>query len=452
LKKYFGVAIILLFCLSASAVFGQRKLPAKAYLSSAKIDVIEGRPEEAITMLDSLFFNYGPHAEGLALMCQILIDYVSNASTAQAKSPYIEKLVAYSDSLHRYCENEEVDKKNRKECKKLIPDVDTAAVQFWREFYNKGLDQLSSLQDFSNELENAQDSQTIAYYSNAIDAKADSAILNLELAIKIDSTDHRPYLAIGSILEGEKKYDEAIGWFIKSLKYTDDSSTMLLSVAYNYINLEKYCDAILYFEEYNRLNPKDIPNANNLTICYIRCEQDDKARAMYKKMLSVDSVHGGALLGLGSFYRREASELVKQAQQLAMDKKEAEAKSRRDKGNKIFDTAAAYYEKYITTYPDSVSGYDEFGLINYLLGNYEKAIVAFKKLSELKPDDVDNWISLGDSYFSLNKFADAAPAYEKAVAITPDNKVIWERLSFLYHEIGKPDKKAVADKKLQGLN
>ncbi len=454
MKRYFCLGILLIMSL-ATMTMAQRKLPAKAYITSAKIDVIEGRPEEAVALLDSLFMNYGCHSEGLDLMAQIMVDYVTKASTPGEKEPFAIKMVAYFDSLRTCCKDDKVDKKNRKDCNMLVEKADSTEAQFWRDFYNGGLEQLTTLQEFSKELSNAADSQTMDFYQKAIEAKADTAIANMNLAILIDSSDDRPYVAIGSILENEKKYDGAINWYTRALKYTDDSSSMLLSIAYNLVNIDKYCDAIPYFEQYYRLNPTDLSNANNLTICYIRCEMDDKAIATYKQMLAVDSTNPEALLGLGVFYRRDASELIKSANLLSSEKKDTEAKTKRDKGNILFDTAAQYYEHYIRTYPDSVAGYDSYGLINYLLGRYEKAAEAFKKLAELQPDNVDNWISLGDTYFSLNDFKNAIPAYEKAVVLTAEIKVLkvlWERLSFLYLETGNASKKAEADKKLQSLN
>lgn len=452
LKRYIGVLLLLVLSMAATTVFGQRKLPAKAYLTSAKIDVIEGRPEEAVALLDSLFINYGPVSEGLGLMGQIMVDYVSSAPTAHAKAPLVDKMVAYFDSLRMCCSNEKIDKKYRKDCDDLVSQTDSTAVQFWREFYNKGIEQLTTVQEFSKELAGAPDSQTMAYYQTAVDTKADTAIANMQLALKIDPQDHRPYLAIGSILEGQKKYEEAIEWFKKGLPYTDDSSSMLLSIAYDYINLNKYCEAIPHFENYVQINPKDLPNANNLTICYVRCEMDDKAVATYKRMLTVDSIHSDALIGLGSYYRREAGELIKNSKKLTDEKKDTEAKAMRDQANKVFDISAQYYERHIKAYPDSIAGYDELGLINYLLGKFDKAAATFKKLCELEPKEVDNWISLGDSYFSLNDFKGAIPAYEQVVALNPENKTVWERLSFLYLETGMNDKKAQADKKLQSLN
>lgn len=452
MKRISCLWLLIVFCSMCSSTLAQRKLPAKAYLTSAKIDVLEGRPQEAEAMLDSLFLNYGPNSEGLALMGQIMVDYISAAPTAYTKAPLVDKMVAYFDSLRMCCGNEKIDKKFRKDCNDLVGKADSTAIQYWREFYNKGIEQLTSLQEFSKELAGAADSQTVAYYQSSIDTKADTAMVNMNLAIKIDPTDHRPYLAIGSILEGQKKYEDAIKWFLKGLPYTDDSSSMLLSIAYDYVNLNKYCDAVPYFEHFYRLNPTDLANANNLTICYVHCDRDEDAVSTYRKMLQVDSTHSDALLGLGSYYRREAGELTKKSKQLADGKKEAEAKAAREKANLVFDTAASFYDRHIKAYPDSVAGYDEYALINYIIGKFDKAAVAFKKLAELEPDKVDTWISLGDTYFSLNDFKSAIPAYEKAVALTPENKNVWERLSFLYFETGMTDKKDQADKKIQSLN
>ena len=112
LKRLFFLVLIVTLRIAASSGVAQRKLPAKAYLTSAKIDVIEGRPQEAIALLDSLFMNYGPVSEGLGLMGQIMVDFVSATPTAHAKAPYVEKMVAYFDSLRMCCGNEKIDKKN----------------------------------------------------------------------------------------------------------------------------------------------------------------------------------------------------------------------------------------------------------------------------------------------------------------------------------------------------
>ena len=85
---------LLLFSFSISAA---RKLPAGAYITSAKIHVIEDRPADAVAMLDSLFMFYGPHSQALGLMGQIMVDFVESKTTADEKSPYVTKMIASSN-------------------------------------------------------------------------------------------------------------------------------------------------------------------------------------------------------------------------------------------------------------------------------------------------------------------------------------------------------------------
>ena len=59
----YKILIPLAFLLFSYSISAARKLPAGAYITSAKIHVIDNRPEEAVAMLDSLFFFYGPHSQ-----------------------------------------------------------------------------------------------------------------------------------------------------------------------------------------------------------------------------------------------------------------------------------------------------------------------------------------------------------------------------------------------------
>jgi len=101
--------------------------------------------------------------------------------------------------------------------------------------------------------------------------------------------------------------------------------------------------------------------------------------------------------------------------------------------------------------PDNKEAAQEYGVVCYVVGHFEDAARAFKKISELDPDDTDNWMSLGDCYLSTKLFTDAAVAYEKVIESEPSNKEILERLSALYLETGQKDKKKQVDQKLESL-
>jgi len=441
--------VLLLFSFSISTA---RKLPVGAYITSAKINVIDNRPEEAVVMLDSLFIFYGPHSEGLGLMGQIMVDFVESKTTAEAKAPYVTKMVAYFDSLRMCCDNKDIKKKYRKNCSKLVEEADSTEVKYWREFYNRGIEQLNSVEEMSGEQKNASDPDMLEFYTTSIAAKADSSISNMELAIQLDSTDHRPYVAVGSLYEKQGKFEDAIIWLERAMAQTEDSSSLLLSIAYDYINLNEYCKAAPFFSKFLSENPADLSNASNLTICYIRCDMMDSAMTVFEKMLAVDSVYPDALVGLGDFYRREAGLTMKKSSEISGDNPD-EAIKIREQANELFDKSAAYYEKLITINPDSIRGHEEYGLISFIRGRYDIAAKIYEKLSVMEPDNIEHWISLGDCQLTLQKFQEAVIAYEKVVEIDSERIIIWEHLSDLYTETGaSAAKKAEAEKNLKRLS
>ncbi len=448
--SYKMLAVMLLVMLSFG-ISQARKLPAGTYLTSAKINVIEDRPEDAVAMLDSLFLFYGPHDQGLGLMAQIMVDYIEAKTTPEEKAPYVEKMVAYFDSLRMCCDNKDIKKNYRKKCKDLIPNADSTAVKYWREFYNRGIEQMTSVEELFNEKSSFSDSSSQEYYNTAIAAKADSSMANMKLAISINPADHRPYVAIGTVFEKRGKYKEAVEWLQQGLVQTEDSSSLLLSIAYGYINLDEYCKAAPFFAQYLEINPTELSNATNLTICYIRCDMMDSAKVVFQYMLEVDSANPDALVGLGDYYRNRAGLRMKESTEM-IEKDPNEALEIREQSNYLFDTSATYYEKLITVNPDSIRGYEEYGLISYIRERYDVAAKAYSKLTEMEPDNIEHWISLGDCRLILKQFKESAAAYEKVVEFDKDKKSIWERLSDLYTETGDKDKKARAEKEVARLS
>ena len=132
-----------------------RKLPAGAYIKSAKIEIVSGDIERyptAIALLDSLFLHYGPHAEGLDLMRKVMVDYVEKASSPEAKMPHVEGMIAYYDSLKMCCESKDIKSKYKKGCKEFLRTADSTNVDYWRRFYNDGIEQLNRIEETAKSL------------------------------------------------------------------------------------------------------------------------------------------------------------------------------------------------------------------------------------------------------------------------------------------------------------
>lgn len=455
------IRLALIFLIIVSLPFSSfsgkkgRKLPVGAYLKSAKIEILSGdleRYQTAIYMLDSLFMHYGPHAEGLHLMGQIMVDYIDKTTGITEKKPFISKLVAYDDSLHMCCENKKIKKKYKKDCKKFIPLTDSVIVKYWREFYNNGIEQLNSIDELQEEINNESDSTTIAMIQRDIDAISDSCIKNMELVISIDPEDNRGYVGIGSIYDKKKDYKQAIDWLSKGLEKSDDRSNLLLSIAYDYIKLNEYCNSIPFFKEYVEAHTEDIATMYNLSICYNNCKFYDSAMAINYKILEIDSSNVDVLSSIGRYFNqiaRDASDSASFYQKIDNDE---QSKLWREQRVTIFDSSLIYFKKIIELKPDDLLALEQYGTISALRGNFEDAAMSFSKLTELLPEEVDYWKYLGDCNINLGQFEGAISAYEKVVEIDPGDVEIWKSLKDLYFEIGDKAKQTDAEKKIKSLN
>lgn len=449
--------VMLITVLMAATVLGgkkDRKLSVGAYLSSAKIEIVSGELERyktAEAYLDSLFINYGPHAEAIHLMGQIMVDYIAQTPDPEQRLVYAKKMVAYNDSLHLCCENKDVKTKFRKDCDKFIALSDSIIVQHWRESYNAGIGQLNRIDELKTELAAAADSSMTAMLQNDLDANVDSAVMKLQMAVLLDPGDYRSYVGIGSAFEKVGEYENAIEWLSQGLERSSDRATLLFSLAYNNIQLDKFCDAIPYFKEFVELNPDDTLTLYNLSACYNNCKFFDSAAAINLQILEYAPNNREALVSLGFYHNqhaRDASDTARVYRDAENTAKVDEWMARRQEA---FDSARVYFERAVTAHPEDVPALEQYGTVTALTEDYQEAARTFGKLAQLKPERSEYWRSWGDFSVRLQDFDEAITAYEKTVELDPEDVETWDRLKSLYHEKGMTEKEKAADAKVKAL-
>ncbi len=456
------LATLVIACLAGS-VFAQgrgaRKLPADAYLKSAKIDILSGdlaRYEGAIAMLDSLFMYYGPHAEGYHLMSQMMVDFIDKTPEISKKRTYIEKLVTYDDSLKIACANKDnkINKKFLKDCDKFVQLTDSIQVKYWREYFNAGIGSLGKIDELLTQKKEEPDSTYREKIDAEIQASVDTASILYGFAILIDSSDARPYMGIASAYEKTGNYKDAVSWLDNALAHTKDSSDLLVQIAYDHIKNNDYCSAIKPLRAYVDMTPTDYSNAYNLSICYNNCGQYDSGLVMNRRVVestAPDSEKIDAIGSIGRYFNqmaRNASDSASQAQNAGND---AASKSWRQERDRYFDSSVVYFKRIIDVKPDDELALEQYSTISALRGRYSEALIGFDKLTQLKPDEVDYWRYLGDLSLNQRDFKKAIASYEKVVELKPSDSEVWERLRDLYTEEGMTAKAQEADKKLQSL-
>ncbi len=471
LLRVIVVSALITVAVSTVVSAEQRKLQPGTYISTVKIEILGyaeskevARINLAMAMLDSLFMYWGPHPEGYYWYSQIKWDLAKEKGNLKERLPIVRQAVAYADSLKSSCANDKIKKPYRKGCEKLDVQMDSIRVAEWRDYYNAAIGQIKEVEDQAEAVKVEKDSTARAFYQTRLDAITDSCQDNMELAITIDSTDSRPFVGLATINEKVGKFDQAIEFFKRGMPYAEDRNQMLISIAYDYIQMNKYCEAIPWFTEYvDSMTSKTavmqdptnraavVGTAQNLAICYNNCKQFDNAYALFKRILSFDPENVDALVGEARYQQfrgRESGDSAKAAREGGREKDATTWQQARDAR---FDSARVVLKQAFALAPENADVASEYGLMSAILQKFDEAKIAFVRASQLSPNDIDNWTSLGDCNLSLRAWADAAAAYEHVVELQPDRKAVWERLSDLYQETGNTARREEILKKLKSM-
>ena len=465
------LAAVLAFAVSAPVFAASRKLPAKAYISSAKIEIIgyseskeKARIELAQALLDSLFMHYGPHTDGYYWYSQIKWDLAKEKASLKERLPIIIEAVAFADSLQWACGNKEIDRKYREKCESLDEQMDSIRVAQWREYYNAGVGQIDEVAELMETVKVETDSSALAFYQSRLDALIDTCQDNMTIAIVIDSTDPKPFIGLATINEKSGKFKPAVEYLKRALPHAEDRYQLLTSIAYDYIQDNDYCASIPWFKEYVDSmtsmsqvmeDPKNraavIGTAQNLAICYNNCKEYDSAYSVFRLILSFDPQDVDALTGVARFQQQSGRKAGDSARAMRDAGNEAASKELQGIRDQRFDSARVVLQQAFTLRNDKCDLAGEYGLMAAILQRYDEAKAAFSRAAELCPDDPEHWVSLGDCDLQLRDWSGAAAAYERVVELKPDDKEVWERLGDLYQQLGNETRRAEILKKLESM-
>ncbi len=447
-----GAFALGLFATTADAQ-RKRKLPASAYLKAAKIALQDQRYDEAQGMLDSLIMHYGPYAEGYHWLAQMQVDFLNETTEFGEQVELVTRLNAYVDSIGMVCADENAEKRNRKKCDDYSEQADSTKARWWAQFYNAGVDYLKEMQNYREEIDNADDSAVIAFNTEELDRSGRMALDNFKLATMLEPEDHRALVGVAEIYERKKRYDSANIWYERALPLIEVDSvaiTQTRRMAYNYIFADDYCSSIPHFQRYLAAIPADqsIPLQMDMAIVYNRCEMPDSATAIYYNVLAIDSTNVSALRSLSAVYRNRAIDVNKQIQEVNDGSNPDELERLTGLRDALFDSASTNYRIVFNTNPDNLEAAENLALMRLIARDYEEAVVALERATTLAPEKSEHWISLGDAQLQLKNWEASAAAYEKAVELDPSNQGALEQLKLLYIELKRPSDRERVEKML----
>ena len=118
----------------------------------------------------------------------------------------------------------------------------------------------------------------------------------------------------------------------------------------------------------------------------------------------------------------------------------AEVESDPEIKTQLFETALAHYEQATQLSPHNAQLYNEWGLVYFLMGDYEQAIARYEQSLALDSEYVQTRLLFGDVYWAQQDWPKAIASYEVIVEMDDDFVQGWSALGYAYSQVGAYDK------------
>jgi tetratricopeptide (TPR) repeat protein len=103
------------------------------------------------------------------------------------------------------------------------------------------------------------------------------------------------------------------------------------------------------------------------------------------------------------------------------------------------EKALACFRRVTELEPGNQRGYANIGAIYFQQGKYNECIPAFQKALQLQPNFA-SYSNIGTAYFYLKRYDDAVKMFEKAVEMNPNQQVPVGNLADAYRLVGQQEK------------
>jgi tetratricopeptide (TPR) repeat protein len=231
--------------------------------------------------------------------------------------------------------------------------------------------------------------------------------------LQIEETNFELHLINGTALLLKGLDNEAAKAFNLALRHTiDERDETLFSIGFAYEQADQVQKAISFFEEANKINPKNEAVIYELGFCYERINDDLKSIKFYDDYLDLDTFSDSAWFNMGIVYTKL----------------------------KIFDKAIEAYEYALAINETFSNAWFNMGYTYWLWKKFKKAIDSFIAFSQFDPENDEIYCMIAECYLKMHKNKKASHYYSKALAINENNANAMHGLGFILHAEGKPQK------------
>jgi len=308
--------------------------------------------------------------------------------------------------------------------------------------------------------------------------KAEKILKNL---VEIEPTNEEIYIQKANILSKQDKHQEAIKSLEIALNYCDETEDIYALLGMEYLYLDEFESARLNFAKCLEVDFEDYSSLYNVVYCFEMLHQHDRAIEYLKDYINKDPYSevawhqlGRQHFALGAFeealiafdyavvideyflggYLEKAKtlEVLKRYQEaidnylICLELADANSFTYLHIGScyealQNYSMATKFYEQTVHEDPLLDKGWLALTNVNYISGNYQKALRSIGKAIRIDDKNSLYWRKYSEITLKLNLFEESAKGFKKCLQLKDDSLEIWlgyaDVLTFLgeYHDV-----------------
>ncbi len=200
------------------------------------------------------------------------------------------------------------------------------------------------------------------------------------------------YNTLGNILYDSKQYLQAIENYRKAIYYDGQQACSYYNIGNAFFQLKMYDTALVYHLQSREINPNDLKNLNNISMCYSNTKRMQESLEMSRHIISIDSTYYAPYAEIGYVLM--------------------------DNPNFNPNEVIPYLLKAIELAPDIVYySYNNLGNIYVKMGLHDKALIAYNNAIRINPYNVKSYSGRADIYRDSMQFDKAIADFMMAIKI-----------------------------------
>jgi tetratricopeptide (TPR) repeat protein len=228
-------------------------------------------------------------------------------------------------------------------------------------------------------------------YSKA--GKFNEAEMYLARAIELDPADGHSYESLGTNLEKQLRYNEAIDAYNQALSGKRvDKAKLHSNLSIVFFKIGNYRATIEHARQSIKLNPYRYNPYVTLGSAYFKIRAFKQAEEIFLKAIQLFPEKGDSYVGLATVYEHQ---------------------------NKLTQAVSVIQKALTTKEVNQARAYNNLGIVYWRQGNLQKSVTAAQKAIELDPELLDAYLTLGITYEGMGQgdlaFAQFRKAWQKGL-------------------------------------